>query len=159
MKKRLNDLYKKIAETVHKMIPEEWDRFYYYAQISEDGGGTYFFYQPSSNPSLHVYSLKIPFKYHVDEKSFKLHKRKLYFLSAEVRDVFQREDQKLWYSFTLKLEKTGELTVHFDYTNWFDTEYSFSDQMAIWKNKYLGEEPDDKALINKYHSEFPHDPI
>jgi len=118
----------------------------------------------TSSISLHpirvcMYSLKIPFKYDVDEKSFKLHKRKLYSLSAEVRDVFQREEQELWYSFTLKLEKTGELTVHFDYTNWFDTEYSFSDQMAIWKNKYLGEEPDDKALINKYHSEFPHDPI
>ncbi|MCT2347683.1 antitoxin YezG family protein, partial [Niallia taxi] len=40
MEQRLNDLYRKIAETVNEMIPEQWERFYYYAQISEDGGGT-----------------------------------------------------------------------------------------------------------------------
>ena len=52
--------------------------------------------------------------------------------------------------------------MHYDYTNWFDTEYSFSDQMIIWKNKYLGEVPNDenyKTLIDKYHSEFPNNPI
>lgn len=83
MEQSLNDLYRKISETIIEMIPEQWERFYYYAQISEDGGGTYFFFQPSSNPSLNVYSLEIPFKYQVDEKSFKLNKRKLkesYFL-------------------------------------------------------------------------------
>lgn len=162
LEQRLNELYRKIAETVNEMIPEQWERFYYYAQISEDGGGTYFFYQPSTNPSLNVYSLEIPFKYQVDEKSFKLNKRKLFSLSEEMRDVFKSEEQELWYSFTLKLESTGQLNVHFDYTNWFDTEYSFSDQMIIWKNKYLGEVPDDennKALIDKYYSEFPNDPI
>ncbi|AKP77690.1 hypothetical protein AS52_02729 [Priestia megaterium Q3] len=39
----MKQLHKKIAETVNKMIPEEWGKFYFYAQISETGGGTYFF--------------------------------------------------------------------------------------------------------------------
>lgn len=42
MEKILNDLYRQIAETVNEMIPESWGKFYFYAQISDDGGGTYF---------------------------------------------------------------------------------------------------------------------
>lgn len=162
MERRLNDLYQKIAETVNEMIPEEWVKFYFYAQVSEDGGGTYFFYQPISNPELNVYSLKIPFKYQIDEKSFKFNKRKLFSLAEELREVFKSENQELWYSFTLTLERTGKLNVHFDYTNWFDTEYSFSDQMIIWKHKYLNEVPAEeshKELIDKYQNEYPNDPI
>ena len=162
MEKKLNDLYRQIAETVNEMIPEQWERFYFYAQISEDGGGTYFFYQPATNPDVYEYSLEIPFKYQVDEKEFKFKGRKLFSLAEEMREIFKSEGQEPWYSFTLILERTGKLKIHYDYTNWFDTEYSFSDQMIIWKNKYLGEIPKDKnykALIDKYHSEFPNNPI
>lgn len=35
MEKELNKLYREIAETVNEMIPEEWEKFYFYAQISE----------------------------------------------------------------------------------------------------------------------------
>jgi uncharacterized protein (TIGR01741 family) len=159
---RLNELYRKIAETVNEMIPEQWEKFFFYAQISEDGGGAYYFFQPTSNPEGYVYSLEIPFKYQIDEKRFKINKRKLFSLAEEMRGVFKSENQELWYSFTLSLERTGKLKVHYDYTNWFETEYSFSDQMIIWKNKYLGEVPkdeNDKELIEKYYSEFPNDPI
>lgn len=162
MEKRLNDLYRKIAETVNEMIPESWEEFYFFAQVSEEGGGIYFYYQPSSNPNLYVYSLEIPYKYQVDEKSFKINKRKLFSLSEEMSEVFKNEGQEPWYSFTLKLVKTGKLNVHYDYTNWFETDYSFSDQMIIWKKKYLDETPTDEkniALINKYDSKFPNNPI
>lgn len=29
----MKQLHKEIAETVNKMIPEEWGKFYFYAQI------------------------------------------------------------------------------------------------------------------------------
>ncbi len=157
----MNRLYREIAETVNEMIPEDWNKFYFYAQISENGGGTYFFYNTLENKQF-KYSLEIPFKYQIDEDEFERKEDVLYKLSKELTKVFKDNEQELWYSFTLKLERTGKLNVHFDYTNWFDTEYSFSDQMIIWKNKYLGEVPNDeygKALIAKYHTEFPNDPI
>ncbi|MEH7319578.1 immunity protein YezG family protein, partial [Priestia megaterium] len=56
----------------------------------------------------------------------------------------------------------GKLKVHYDYTNWFDTDYSFDDQLVIWEYKYLGTEPDDsesKTLINKYLNKYPNNPI
>lgn len=79
-----------------------------------------------------------------------------------MREIFKDEEQKLWHSFTLIIEKIGKLKVHFDYTNWFDTNYSFNDQLTIWEYKYLNEIPEDtklKELLKKYIEEYPNDPI
>lgn len=162
MEKILNSLYQQIAETVNEMIQEDWLEFYFYAQISDDGGGIYFFYLPETNPERYEYSLEIPLKYQVNEREFKLNKRKLLLLAEQMRDIFKDNGQELWYSFTLNLERTGKLKVHFDYTKWFDTNYSFSEQLIIWKYKYLNETPQDMALqnlITRYSKEFPDDPI
>lgn len=158
----MNKLYREIAETVNEMIPEEWDKFYFYSQISETGGGTYFFYNTPENKEFFNYSVEIPFNYSIDKEEFKKNKRKLFELCDELRNIFKNNQQELWYSFTMSLENSGKFKMHYDYTNWFDTEYSFSDQMIIWKNKYLDEVPNDenyKALIEKYHNEFPDNPI
>src|SRR5699024_2064160 len=133
----------------------------FYAQISEDGGGTYFFYNTPENKQ-YKYSLEIPFNYNVDEDAFEKKEDELYKLSKELRKVFKDNEQELWYSFTMSLESSGKFNLHYDYTNWFDTEYSFSDQMIIWKHKYLGEIPTDenyKVLIDRYNNEFPDNPI
>ncbi|KAB2441006.1 antitoxin YezG family protein [Bacillus luti] len=162
MEKKLNRLYREIAETVNEMIPAEWEKFYFYAQISETGGGTYFYYNTLEDSEDFNYSVKIPFYFAVDKIEFRRNKRKLFELSDELRNVFKDNHQELWYSFTMSLEHSGKFNMHFDYTNWFDTEYSFSDQMIIWKHKYLGEVPideNDKALIIKYDNEFPNNPI
>jgi pantothenate kinase len=49
----MNKLYKEIAEIVNEMIPEEWRKFCFYAQISETGGGTYFFYNTLGDELQH----------------------------------------------------------------------------------------------------------
>ena len=43
MEKEINRLYREIAEIVNEMIPEEWEKFYFYAQISETGGERTFY--------------------------------------------------------------------------------------------------------------------
>jgi Protein of unknown function, DUF600 len=43
MESQLQELYQEIAETVNNMIPEEWERFYFYAQIDESGGASLHF--------------------------------------------------------------------------------------------------------------------
>lgn len=162
MEQELNKLNQQIAETVNEMIPEEWEKFHFYAQISESGGGTYFFYKTLDDLKDYQYSLEIPFKYIMDKEEFKNNKRKLFKLSDELRGVFVENNQELWYSFTMTLKNDGSFKLHFDYTDWFDTEYSFSDQMLIWKYKYLNEVPNDekhKKMIEKYYSEFSSDPI
>ncbi|AZV48699.1 immunity protein YezG family protein [Bacillus halotolerans] len=162
MENKLNALYRSIAETVNEMIPEPWEKFLFYAQVSETGGGTYFFYNSQNEPKHFKYSLEIPFEFDIDENEFDQYEMKLFKLSEKMRDVFKDHDQELFYSFTLSLERSGKLTVNFDYTDWFKTDYSFSDQLIIWKFKYLGEEPKDPSLqkLTKiYLEEYPENPI
>ncbi|QEK96425.1 DUF600 family protein [Bacillus amyloliquefaciens] len=162
MENELNALYRNIAETVNEMIPEPWEKFLFYAQISETGGGTYFFYNSQNELNHFKYSLEIPFEFDIDENEFDQYEMELFKLSGKMRDVFKDHDQELFYSFTLSLERSGKLTVNFDYTDWFKTDYSFSDQLIIWKFKYLREEPRDlslQKLIKKYLDEYPENPI
>ncbi|MFF2484340.1 antitoxin YezG family protein [Paenibacillus sp. NPDC058071] len=162
MEKIINELYREIAETVDAMIPEEWGIFSFYAQISDDGGGTYFYYSPSQEAENYKYSLDIPDNYHIDEKEFKIKRRNLFSLARELREVFKNNEQELWYSFTLTLERTGKLKVNFDYTDWFKTDYSYSDQLIIWEYKYLSAMPKDakgQQLIVRYLEEYPNNPI
>lgn len=162
MEKEMNQLYREIAETVNEMIPEEWRKFCFYAQISETGGGTYFFYNTPEDGQNYKYSLEIPYEYEIDKEYYKLKDRTLFELSDKLRKVFKDNQQELWYSFTLSLDSNGKLKVHYDYTNWFDTDYSFNDQLVIWEYKYLGTEPDDsesKDLIDRYLDEYPNNPI
>lgn len=162
MEERLNVLYKEIAETVDSMIPVEWNEFYFYAQVSESGGGTYFFFNSIADPLKFEYSLKIPMNYEINETEFDERERKLLSLAEEMRTIFANNEQDLWYSFTLSFEHTGKLKVHFDYTNWFETSYNFNNQMVIWKYKYLHEVPTiekHKEIIDKYLMEYPDNPI
>ncbi|MBT2625515.1 DUF600 family protein [Bacillus sp. ISL-32] len=162
MENKLNALYRSIAETVNEMIPEPWEKFLFYAQVSETGGGTYFFYNSQNEPKHFKYSLEIPFEFDIDENEFDQYEMKLFKLSEKMRDVFKDHDQELFYSFTLSLERSGKLNVNFDYTDWFKTDYSFSDQLIIWKFKYLGEEPKDPSsqkLTKIYLEEYPENPI
>ncbi|MBT2734092.1 DUF600 family protein [Bacillus sp. ISL-7] len=107
MEKEMNKLYREIAETVNEMIPEEWEKFYFYAQISESGGGTYFFYNTPVSKQSFNYSVNIPSNYAINKEEFKKNKRKLFALSDELRNIFKENQQELWYSFTLSLESNG----------------------------------------------------
>ncbi|MBH0156669.1 antitoxin YezG family protein [Fictibacillus sp. 5RED26] len=161
MEKEMNRLYREIAETVNEMIPEDWNKFYFYAQISENGGGTYFYYNTLENMKF-KYSLEIPFQFQIDEDEFERKEDILYTLSKKLRGIFKENGQDPWYAFTMSLESSGKFSMHYDYTDWFNTDYSFSDQMIIWKNKYFGEVPNDdkdKELIEKYNREFSTNPI
>ncbi|WP_152658619.1 antitoxin YezG family protein [Oceanobacillus sp. CFH 90083] len=162
MEKEMNQIYREIADTVNEMIPEEWEKFYFYGQVSETGGGTYFFYNTSKESNSFYYSLDIPSYFAVNNQEFKEKKRKLYRLCKDLRRIFKENEQDLWYSFTMSLEKTGKLKIHYDYTDWFATDYHFGDQMIIWKYKYLGEERTDekaKKVLERYFRDFPDNPI
>lgn len=162
MEQEMNQIYRKIAETVNEMIPEKWVKFYMYAQVSDTGGGTYFFYNTPEDEYNYKYSLEIPFEFNINKEQYKKKERSLFEQSEKLRKVFTDYQQDLWYSFTLSLEDNGEFKIHYDYTNWFDTNYSFDDQLIIWEHKYLENEPDDaesKELIERYKNEYPDNPI
>ena len=162
MEKELRNIYQEIADTINQMIPEEWLEFYFYAQISDTGGSTYFYYNTPKNPNEFQYSLEIPFNFSVDRDTFTEMKRDLFDLSEKMREIFKNHGQELWYSFTMGLERSGKFNVHYDYTDWFKTNYDFEDLFDIWKYKYLGIKPDhpnDQKVIERYLEEYPDNPI
>ncbi len=83
MENELNALYRSIAETVNEMIPEPWEKFLFYAQVSETGGGTYFFYNSQNEPNNFKYSLEIPFEFDIDENEFDQYEMELFKLSEK----------------------------------------------------------------------------
>lgn len=162
MEQELQSIYQEIAETVNELIPEDWEKFYFYAQISDTGGGTYFFSNTSKSLNEFQYSVEIPYDFDINRNVFDEYNSKLFDLSDKMREVFRRYDQELWYSFTMSLERSGKFNIHFDYTDWFKTDYDFNEQLTIWEYKYLGikpTDPNDQKVIESYLKEFPENPI
>ena len=162
LEKQLQNIYQEIADTVNQMIPEEWGKVYFYAQISETGGGIYFYYNTPENLNDFKYSLEIPFNFYVNEGAFEQMEDDLFELCEKMREIFKKHDQELWYSFTMSVERNGEFKIHYDYTDWFKTDYLFDAQKIIWKYKYLGikpAHPNDQKVIEKYLDEYPDNPI
>ena len=161
MEDKLDTLYGEIVGKVSEMIPEAWNQFYYYAQISDTGGEVYFFYK-SEQLGDYVYSLKIPELFGVDESKYDDDEDELFLMSEKIRNIFRDNQQELWFSFTISLNDKGKFEMSYDYTNWFETEYGPGERMAIWKYKYLNIKPTVKRLqeaLERYLVEYPDKPI
>ena len=65
------------------------EKVLFYAQISETGGGTYFFYNTLEDEQSYKYSLEIPYEYEIDKEYYKLKDRNLFELSDKLRKVLK----------------------------------------------------------------------
>src|SRR5690625_4588829 len=99
----MQHIYQEIADTVNQMIPEDCEKFFFYVQITALGGGTYFFYNTLESPNLYQYNYEIPFEFKINELEFDRLDNYLFDLSNNIRNIFKKYDQKLWYSFTMSL--------------------------------------------------------
>lgn len=140
----LNKLYNKIAQQVNDMIPTEWDNFYFNGEVKEGEGGVFFFFTHQGEEQ-HVYSHYIPKLYSIDKRSYNKELHKLLQLTVELQKVFTDNDQEPWFSVTLLLNDTGKLNVHFDYTNWHESEFGPTARIKYFEYKYVSqnkEQPD-----------------
>lgn len=132
----LNKLYKDIAQQVNEMIPTEWENFYFNGEVKEGEGGLFFFFTPKGEKE-HVFSHHIPKLYSVDKRGYNKELHKLFQLTVELQKVFTDNDQEAWFSVTLLLNDTGKLNVHFDYTNWHESEYGPSARIEYFEYKFV----------------------
>ncbi|AMQ05251.1 MULTISPECIES: immunity protein YezG family protein [Sporosarcina] len=140
----LNKLYNKIAQQVNDMIPTEWDNFYFNGEVKEREGGVFFFFTPQGEEQ-HVYSHYIPKLYSIDKRAYNKELHKLLQLTVELQKVFIDNDQEPWFSVTLLINDTGKLNVHFDYTNWHESEFGPTARIKYFEYKYVSqnkEQPD-----------------
>ncbi|MGG3574198.1 immunity protein YezG family protein [Bacillus gobiensis] len=133
----LNKLYEQIAQHVNDMIPIEWSEFYFNGEVKDKEGGVFFFFTPVDSKDEPVYSHDIPDLYQINEKAYDEELHKLFELTVKLQQVFIENDQEPWFSVTLLVNDTGKLNVHFDYTNWHDSEFGPTARIEYFEYKYL----------------------
>lgn len=131
----LNVLYKSIAQQVNDMIPTEWDNFCFNGEVKDGEGGVYFFFTPKGEQQ-HIFSHYIPKLYSVDKRSYNKELHKLFQLTAELQNVFIKNEQEPWFSVTILLSDTGKLNVHFDYTKWHESKFGPTARIKYFEYKY-----------------------
>ncbi|KMK95088.1 immunity protein YezG family protein [Rossellomorea marisflavi] len=141
----LNELYKQIAQQVNDLIPIEWSDFYFNGEVKDKEGGVFFFFTPidSNEP---VYSHDIPDIYPIDESVHDEEMLKLFELTVKLQQIFTDNDQDPWFSVTLLLNDTGKLNIHFDYTNWHDSEFGPAARIEYFEYKYVSQKKEQLDL-------------
>ena len=135
----LNDLYREIAQQINDMIPTEWDYFYFNGEVKEEEGGVFFFFTPKGEEQ-HIFSHYILKLYSVDKRAYNKELHKLFLLTVELQKVFIDNNQDPWFSVTLILNNEGKLNVHFDYTNWHESEFGPTDRIKYFEYKYINQD-------------------
>jgi uncharacterized protein (TIGR01741 family) len=150
MEAQLGKIYQQIGETIVEMIPEEWEKVYLYAEVSEGFSYVYFYYYPV-NHSSPVYFLDIPEKFHISDTEFDEIKHQLFEEFVKLWDTFKKHDQEPWTNLTLYLDSSGKIKIHFDYEDLSDANPLH--RRIIWKYRYLGmipEEQEDREFLEEY---------
>ena len=144
----LNKLYTEIAQQVNEMIPIDWDNFYFNGEVKDEEGGVFFFFTPEGEEQ-HVYSHYIPKFYSVDKRAYNKELHKLFKLTVELQRVFTDNNQEPWFSVTLLANDVGKLNVHFDYTNWLESEFGPTDRIKYFEYKYVKNNQTDLDLLER----------
>lgn len=146
----LNELYKQIAQQVNAIIPIEWNDLYFNGEVKDKEGGVFFFFKPNGSHDP-IYSHDIPEMFAIDERVYDEEIHKLFELTIKLQQVFIDHDQDPWFSVTLLLQSSGNLHIHFDYTNWHDSEFGPTDRIDYFEYKYINQNNEhfDLDLIEK----------
>ena len=146
----LNELYTQIVQQVNDIIPIEWTDIYFNGEVKDKEGGVFFFFTPSDSNTT-VYSHDIPNMYPIDESVYDENLRKLFDLTVKLQQVFIENDQEPWFAVTLILNSSGKLNIHFDYTNWHDSDFGPADRIEYFEYKYIShnKEQFDLELIER----------
>jgi len=142
----LNQLYKEIAQQVNDIIPTEWDESCFNGEVKEEEGGVFFFFMPKGEEQ-HIFSHYIPKLYSVDKRAYNRGLHQLFQLTVELQKVFTDNGQDPWFSVTLLLTDSGKLNVHFDYTDWQESEFGPADRINYFEYKYMGQSNEQLDLV------------
>lgn len=135
--KKIELLYREIADLINKMIPTEWQEFYLCGDLDEQcSGSVYFFFR--INNENYTYYLDIPYEYDVDGRAFDSDKLTLFRLVGQLKLLAIENQLAPWFKFIMVVNSDGSLRAYYDYINWFDSPFSTNDLMDYFEYKYVG---------------------
>lgn len=132
---RMEELYQQAAYLVNDMIPEPWEKFYLYAEISEESQQVFFYYYPEGQQTP-VYSLDIPKLFKISEDKFNEMDFAVYDCFKDLWTEFKNNNQEPWRNLTFYLDRTGKFNIDFSYD--FLSETDDYENFVLWTYKTLG---------------------
>ncbi len=143
---KMERLYSDIATKLDKLIPEEWNEIYLYAQLANSMYTMYFFYYTEDKKKL-VYSFDIPKNYEIDEDKFDDLRDDIKKNLKDLQNEFAVNKHELWTNLTLIIKDTGEFKIDYKYND-ISTVDPF-EQQIIWRYEVLGLDSSNKSNLAK----------
>ncbi len=148
----MEELFEKIANKANEMIPEDWDKLFMYAEVSEGASEVFFYYYPKGK-NTPIYSLDVVDVFEINEDEFDEMSMELNDYFEELREEFKKNKQEPWTNLTLTLESNGKFNIDYDYTDL--SEADSYEQHIVWRYKHLGMQPSpdrkrDVKIIQEY---------
>ncbi|AMA73476.1 antitoxin YezG family protein [Aneurinibacillus thermoaerophilus] len=147
---KLGSIYQAIAQNIIETIPEDWDKVYLYAELTEGVRKSYFFYYPVESDEP-VYSHDIPELFDINENEYDQLWYQLLDLLKELWDEFKVNSNQPWSNLTLILDNEGNFKIDYSYNDLSKADPH--EQQIIWEHKYLGlipEDDDDREFLEEY---------
>ena len=138
----IKGVYSEVQKQLFYLIPEKWDRIYLYASVSEkmmglETGELFFYYFPKGilkkNP-VNVY--EIPNKFSLNEDEYIKLVERLYQEIKELREIFKRNNHRLWSSVTIRIEGL-KFQIEYSYEDLSKSNYSNIDRHIVWRYNNL----------------------
>ena len=138
----IKKVYSELQKQLFYLIPEKWDRIYLYASVEEkmkglETGELFFYYFPKGilkkNP-VNVY--EVPNKFNLNEEEYIKLVEKLYNEIKKIREIFKKENHRLWSSITIRIEGL-KFEIEYNYEDLISTKYSNMDRHIIWEYNNL----------------------
>lgn len=148
MEKEIN---KKIIEIVHQannMIPVVWDDLYIVIEVDETYSGEVFFYFKYMDE--YYYSLNMPRDFEVSQNIVFEQIDILFNLSQELKKIFNVNNLPNWFSCVLHINQENKLSVDFDYTPWYESDFGPIARMDFFEYKYLGKQPENEKELEQF---------
>lgn len=135
MIENLNESYfEKLAEVLNNIIPVDWDKIVFCAEIEPDVVTQLFYFKESGSDEF-IQGGDIYEKYNVSRKEYLFFVSEVSDLMLEFSSEYAKQLESNWTSLTFILESTGKFKTEFGYEN---LELKPETERHIeWKAKYL----------------------
>jgi uncharacterized protein (TIGR01741 family) len=127
-------LYSEIANKLNEIIPTEWSKILFYAEVEPEVVNHYYCFYEADSGNLVQFG-DIVDKYGINENELKLEELKLTSLAEELNNEFANNNQRRWTTMTFILERNGEFHIDYSYENLNDNSIVY--RRKQWKKKYL----------------------
>lgn len=104
-------------------------------------GGVFFFFNVEANLEDFIYSHDIPEIYNLDEEQYYQENHKLLELVNKLQQKFVENGPDAWESIVMIVNEDRKLEIHFNYTNWNESEFGPSKRISFFEYKYLNRKP------------------